>query len=200
MSIGTAAPDFFAKLINPKRDKNLVGIWCESVDRAKILPYGKRGEFWLRSEFVEAYCWELSLDSVDAKPAEAEDEAVPAPVAEDAKPAEAEDEAEPAPVAEGAKPDEPAAVAEDDFETLHGLRMRRVEGDWYEPDLGRLRGGPEDPDPQAEGPDLRRVQAEAGGGTGGPPSSSRSDGIPASSGCPRVGAPCFRKRPRRECA
>ncbi|CAE7868841.1 arcC, partial [Symbiodinium sp. KB8] len=121
LSIGQPAPDFFAKLINPKRDKNLVGIWCESVDRAKLLAQGKRGEFWLMSDFVEAYCWQLSLDSVDAKPAEAKDDAVPAPVAEDAKPAEAEDEAKPAPVAEDAKPavaedDKPAEQAEDEAE------------------------------------------------------------------------------------
>ena len=45
LSIGQPAPDFFAKLINPRRDGKLVGVWCESVDRAKIMAYGKRGEF-----------------------------------------------------------------------------------------------------------------------------------------------------------
>ena len=109
MSFGGPAPDFFAKLINPKRDKELVGIWCESVDRAKILAHGKRGEFWLMSDFVEAYCWQLSLDSVDAKPAEAEAEAEPAVVAEPAPHA---------PAPESALPDadaKPAEEAEDAF-------------------------------------------------------------------------------------
>ena len=88
LSFGQLAPDFFAKLINPKRDGELAGIWCETVGREpRIMAYGKRGEFMLSTEFVQAYCWELSLDSVDAKPAEAE----PAAVAEDDKPAEDED-------------------------------------------------------------------------------------------------------------
>ncbi|CAE7902375.1 arcC, partial [Symbiodinium sp. KB8] len=141
LSIGQLAPDFFAKLINPKRDGELVDAWCETVGRQpRMMAYGKRGEFMLTTEFVQAYCWELSLDNVDgqhhaeqaepaadAKPAEAEDEAEPAPVA-DAKPAVAEDKpaeqaddnAEPA-AAEDAKPaeegdDKPAEQAEDEAE------------------------------------------------------------------------------------
>ena len=252
LSRGQLAPDLFAKLINPERDEELVDDWCETVGREpRMRAYGKRGEFMLTTEFVQAYCWELSLDNVegqhhaeqaepaaDAKPAEAEDDAVPAPVAdakpavaedkpaeqaddnaepaaaEDAKPAEegddklaeqAEDEAEPA-VAEPADA-EPAAVAdapapEDDFETLHGLRMRRVEGDWYELAARTL-----DEFEVAEKILRSRLKDKTfaefkmkWGDKGGPPSSSRSIGALASSGCPRVGAPCFRKRPRRKCA
>ena len=141
LSRGQLAPDLFAKLINPERDEELVDDWCETVGREpRMMAYGKRGEFMLTTEFVQAYCWELSLDNVDgqhhaeqaepaadAKPAEAEDEAEPAPVA-DAKPAVAEDKpaeqaddnVEPA-AAEDAKPaeegdDKPAEQAEDEAE------------------------------------------------------------------------------------
>ena len=51
-------------------------------------------------------------------------------VAEPAAPDELQDK--PAEETEEAKTDEPAAVAEDDVETLHGLKVRKVEGDWYE--------------------------------------------------------------------
>ena len=179
-SPGQPAPELSVKLINPERDEELVRVWCKAGGRfPKIHVSPFEGEFCLHPEFVHAYCWELSWDSVagqrhaedakpaDAKPAEAEDEAEPAPVAdakpavaedkpaeqaddnaepavEDAKPAEegdakpaevepaAEADAKPAEEAEDAKPDEPAAVAEDDVETLHGLLARKVEGDWYE--------------------------------------------------------------------
>ena len=94
------------------------------------------------------------VEMPDAKPEEAEPAAVVEPAAPapesalpdaddksaDAEPAVADnagpDELQDRP-AEEAKQDAPAAVAdatapEDDVETVHGLRMRRVEGDWYE--------------------------------------------------------------------
>ena len=63
----------------------------------------------LTTDFVQAYCWELSLDSVDGQ-----HHAEQAEPAADAKPAE---EAEPAAVAEDAKPadDKPAEDAQDAF-------------------------------------------------------------------------------------
>ena len=89
LSFGQLAPDFFAKLINPKRDGELVDAWCETVGREpRMMAYGKRGEFMLTTDFVQAYCWELSLDSVDAKPAEQAEPADAKPAVADAKPAE----------------------------------------------------------------------------------------------------------------
>ena len=196
LSLGRPAPDLLVKLINPERDEELVGVWCKAGGRfPNVCVDDKKGEFNLYSEFVHAYCWELSWDSVagqrhaeqaepaDAKPAVAEDKPAeaddkpaelqaqePAEQAEDVEPADAEDakpaelhqepaeqaepaEAKPAEEGEDAKPAEvePAAEADakpaeeeaeddqpaddkpaDDFETLRGLRMRRVEGDWYE--------------------------------------------------------------------
>ena len=113
-----------------------------------------------------------NANPADDKPAEGEPAAVaedakPAEEGEDAKPAEAEPAEEPAAEAD-AKPAEEAEDDQpgddkpaDDFETLHGLRMRLVRAGG--PDLGRVRGGRKDPALQAQGQDLRRVQDEAGG-------------------------------------
>ncbi|CAE7898302.1 unnamed protein product, partial [Symbiodinium sp. KB8] len=150
-SPGQPAPDLSVKLINPERDEEFVSAWCKACF-PKISVSGFLGEdFSWDPEIVHAYCWELSWDSLfgrhakqakPAKPAEAEDEAEPAPVAdakpavaEDKPPEQAEDEAEP-PAPEEGEDDQPAAVAEPpapetDVETLHGLKVRKIEGDWY---------------------------------------------------------------------
>ncbi|CAE7718743.1 unnamed protein product [Symbiodinium sp. KB8] len=116
------APELSVKLINPERDEELVRVWCKAGRFPKIHVSSWLGQFCLHPEFVHAYCWELSWDSVagqrhaeDAKPAEDK----PAEEADD-KPAELQAEAADAP------------APEDDVETLHGLKVRKVEGDWYE--------------------------------------------------------------------
>ncbi|CAE7849958.1 unnamed protein product, partial [Symbiodinium sp. KB8] len=119
-SLGQSAPGLVVKLINPERDEELVGVWCEAEDvEPADAEDAKPAE--LHQEPAE------QAEPAEAKPAEAEDDkpAEVEPAAEaDAKPAE-EADAEPAAVADAPAP-------EDDFETLHDLRMRRVEGDLYQ--------------------------------------------------------------------
>ncbi|OLP75023.1 hypothetical protein AK812_SmicGene45260 [Symbiodinium microadriaticum] len=104
------APELSVKLINPERDEELVRVWCKAGRFPKIHVSSWLGQFCLHPEFVHAYCWELSWDSVagqrhaeDAKPAEdkpaeeADDKPAelqaqePAEQAEDVEPADAED-------------------------------------------------------------------------------------------------------------